>query len=172
MQQYRALILRSNRFLGSSLVDKGLLSLSDLELANEKFMASIQKTDLKHASILNTLVYDLKVLDENQLIKYMVEDSGLSLIDLTFCNLQSLRPMGVDMDLCWATSTVPFDKVEDTYMLASCYYLSAPVVKQWEEVLKGHVIWYATTCVSMTRALEKIEAIHESEDEADEDDED
>ena len=172
MQQHRALILRSNRFLGSSLVDKGLLTMNDLESANEKFMASIQKADLKHASILNTLVYDLKVLDENQLIEYMVEEQGLSLIDLTFINLQSLRPMGIEPDLCWATSTIPFDKVEDTYMLASCYYLSAPVVKQWEAVLNGHVIWYATTCASMTRALEKMEEIHEAEDEAAEEDED
>lgn len=144
--------------------------MGDLELANENFMASIQKADLKRASILNSLVYDLKVLDENKLIDYMVEDQGLSLIDLTFINLQSLRPMGIDPDLCWATSTIPFDKVEDTYMLASCYYLSAPVVKQWEEALNGHVIWYATTCVSMTRALEKMDEIHEAEDAAAADD--
>lgn len=31
MQQHRALILRSNRFLGFSLVDEGLVSSGDLE---------------------------------------------------------------------------------------------------------------------------------------------
>ncbi|MGJ8651452.1 MAG: hypothetical protein ACSHX4_13920 [Opitutaceae bacterium] len=166
MQQHRALILRSNRFLGSSLVDKGLLSVNDLEQANEKFMTAIQGSELKHASILTSLLYDLKVLDEGKLLDYIIEEHGLGLVDLSFIQLSSLRPMNVDSSLCWATSTIPFDKVEDTYMVATCYYLSAPVVKQWEEHLDGRVIWYATSSASMTSALEKIEDIHEAEDAA------
>ncbi len=166
MQQHRALILRSNRFLGSSLVDKGLLSVNDLEQANEKFMAAIQSSELKHASILTSLLFDLKVLDEAKLMNYLVDEYGLGMVDLSFMELSSLRPMNVDSTLCWATSTVPFDKVEDTYMVATCYYMSAPVVKQWEEHLDGRVIWYATSSASMTRALEKIEEIHEAEDDA------
>lgn len=169
MQQHRALILRSNRFLGSSLVDKGLLSVNDLEQANEKFMAAIQNSELKHASILTSLLFDLKVLDEGKLLDHIVEEHGLGLIDLSFVELSSLRSMNVDDSLCWATSTIPFDKVEDTYMVATCYYLSAPVIKQWEEHLDGRVIWYATSSSSMTHALEKIEEIHEAEDAAAED---
>ncbi len=166
MQQYRALILRSNRFLGSSLVDKGLLTVGDLEAANEKFMEAIQASDLKHASILTSLLYDLKVLDEAKLIEYLVEEYGLGLIDLSFVQMQSLRSMNVDLPLCWATSTIPFDKVEDTYMVATCYYMSAPVIKHWEEQLDGRVIWYGTSSASMTRGLERVEEIHEAEDAA------
>ncbi|HAV12331.1 MAG TPA: hypothetical protein DCX06_02380 [Opitutae bacterium] len=169
MQQHRALILRGNRFLGSSLVDKGLLTMNDLESANEKFMGAIQQGDMKHASILTSLIYDLKVLDENKLIDYIVEEYELGLIDLSFIELKSLRPMEVNIDLCWATSTVPFDKIEDTYMMATCYYMSAPVIKYWEEALDGKVIWYATSCQSFTRALEKITDIHDAEDAAEED---
>ena len=166
MQQHRALILRSNRFLGSALVDKGLVSSGDLEEANGKFMEAIQSADLKSASILSTLLFDLKKLDEAKLLDYLVEEQKLGLIDLNFVELQTLRPMNVDLSLCWASSTVPFDYVEGTYMVASCYCLSAPVIKHWEEHLDGRVIWYATSTSSLSRALERIEEIHEAEDAA------
>jgi len=163
------LILRSNRFLGSALVDKGIVSVGDLESANEKFMGAIQNSELKQASILSTLLYDLKVLDEAKLIDHLVEEHDLGLIDLAHIELSSLRPWNVDFSLCWATSTVPFDKVEDTFLVATCYYLSAPVIKHWEGLLKGGIIWYATSAASMNRGLERIEEIHEAEDEAAED---
>jgi len=170
MQEHRALILRSNRFLGSSLVDKGLVSASDLDEANGKFMEAIQAADLKRASILSTLVFDLKKMDEAHLLDYMVEENKLGLIDLNFVELRSLRSMNVDLSLCWASSTVPFDYVEGTYMLATCYYMSAPVIKYWEHLLDGNVIWYGTSISSLSRALERIEEIHQAEDEAVEDD--
>ncbi|MGZ0656313.1 hypothetical protein ACWPKO_08315 [Coraliomargarita sp. W4R53] len=166
MQQHRALILRSNRFLGSALVDKGLVSSGDLEEANGKFMEAIQSSDLKRASILSTLLFDLKKLEEAKLLDYLVEEERLGMIDLNFVELMSLRPMNVDLSLCWASSTVPFDHVEGTYMVASCYYMSAPVIKYWEEILDGRVIWYGTSMSSLSRALERIEDIHEAEDAA------
>jgi len=166
MQQHRALILRSNRFLGSALVDKGLVSSGDLEEANDKFMEAIQLADLKRASILSTLLFDLKKLEEAKLLDYLAEELKLGLIDLDFVELQSLRPMNVDLSLCWASSTVPFDHVEGTYMLATCYYMSAPVIKHWEDVLDGRVIWYGTSITSLSHALERIEVIHENEDAA------
>ncbi|MFU8847230.1 MAG: hypothetical protein ACNA77_00740 [Opitutales bacterium] len=166
MQEHRALILRSNRFLGSSLVDRGLVSVNDLELANEKFMEAIQASELKRASILNTLLFDTKSLEEQTLLEHLVEEEGLGLIDLDQIDLRSLRPYGVDLSLCWATSTIPFDKIEETYMLATCYRLSEPVVKHWQELLSSPIIWYGTSSVSITQALERIESIHEAEDAA------
>jgi len=166
MQQHRALILRSNRFLGSSLVDKGMVSVADLEAANEKFMDMIQSSELRNASILTTLLYDMKVLEEAKLFEHTLEEHAIGLIDLDQVELHSLRSMNVDMSLCWASSTIPFDKVEDTYLVATCYYMSSPVVKHWEEQLGANVIWYATSISSMTRALERIESIHEAEDAA------
>lgn len=164
MQEHRALILRGNRFLGSALVDKGMISMGDLEAANEKFMEAVQDPEVTSPSILSTLLFERKALEENTLIHYLVEESDLGLIDLNQVTLKSLRPINVDLSLCWATSTVPFDKVENTYLLATCYYLSAPVVKHWEEALGGRVIWYATTMSSMAQALERIQTIHETED--------
>ncbi|MFT5836627.1 MAG: hypothetical protein ACI9ZV_000123 [Candidatus Azotimanducaceae bacterium] len=168
MQQHRALILRSNRFLGSALVDKGLVSAGDLEEANGKFMDEIQSADLKRASILSTLLFDLKKLEEAKLLNYLVEEEKLGLVDLDFVELQALRPMNVDLSLCWASSTVPFCHVEGTYLVATCYYMSAPVIKHWEDLLDGRVIWYGTSTSSLSRALVRIEEIHEAEDAAEE----
>ena len=164
MQKYRALILRSNRFLGSSLVSAGLISSGDLEAANEKFMESIQDPELlRNASILTLLLYDLKVLDEAQLLQHSVDEYGVGLVDLNYIELRSLRPMNIDVSLCWATSTIPFDQVDGTYMLASCYYMSAPVIKYWEEQLGRKVIWYASSMASINRALERIDELHAAE---------
>lgn len=171
MQQYRALILRSNRFLGSALVDKGLASVGDLEEANGKFMEAIQASDLRRASILSTLLFELKKLDEAKLLDYLAEEEKLGLVDLNFVELGSLRPMNVDLSLCWASSTVPFDHIEGTYLVATCYYLSAPVKKHWEDLLEGRVVWFGTSTSSLSRALKRIEEIHEAEDAAAEDEE-
>lgn len=163
MQQHRALILRSNRFLGSSLVDKGLVSSSDLELANERFMQAIQSADLKSASILTPLIFDMKVLDEARMLEMIVEEHDISVVDLNFSKLKSIKDLSVDLSFCWATSTVPFDQIGDTHMVATCYYLSAPVVKAWEDALGGDVLWYATSMHSLTNGLEQLETIAEEE---------
>lgn len=174
MQQHRALILRSNRFLGSSLVDKGLVSSSDLEQANEKLMHAIQASDFKGASILTPLIFEQKVLDEGRMIEAIVEEHDLGLVDLNFCQLKSIKDLNVDLSLCWATSTVPFDRMGDTHMVATCYYMSAPVLKAWEEAL-GDVLWYATSMSSISKGLEQLETIAEEEaaaEDADADDTD
>lgn len=169
MQNHRALILRSNRFLGTTLVDKGLVSPSDLEAANEKFMQIIQNAELKRASILNILQYDLKVLKDEDLIDYMVEEFDIGLVDLNFIDLRVLKPFGVDDTDCWATQTIPFDKVENTFMLATCSYMSAPVVKHWEDKLGGPVVWFATSTMSMSQGLERVDAIAQAESESEDD---
>ncbi len=170
MQEHRALILRSNRFLGSALVDRRLLAVGELESANTKFMEAVQASEFKRASILNTLLFEDKTLQEEALLEHLVEEEGLGLIDLNHVELHSLRSLDVDISGCWATSTIPFDKIEDTYMLATCYYLSTPVKKYWEDYLSGRIIWYGTSFASLTRALERIEEMHEAEDAETEDD--
>ncbi|MEM8868364.1 MAG: hypothetical protein AAGC73_08860 [Verrucomicrobiota bacterium] len=135
-------------------------------------MSSIQEADLKNSSILTSLLYDLKVLDEDKLLAYTVENKGCGLIDLNHIDLKSLTPLnGVDSELCWATSTLPFDKVEGTHLVVSCYTLSAPVVKYWEDVLDGNVIWYVSSVSSISRGLERLDEIHEAEAEAEEEEE-
>ena len=166
MQQHRALILRSNRFLGSSLVDKGLVSTADLEAANERFMQSIQSADLKSASILTPLAFEQKALDESKLIEHTIDEHEVGLVDLRHMKMQSIKSWNVDLSLCWATSTVPFDKMGDVYLVATCYYLSAPVVKSWQDLLGGNILWYATSMSSLSNGLEQLETIQAEEEAA------
>lgn len=167
MQKHRALILRSNRFLGASLVDKQLITSEELEAASEKFMGMIQSPEtIQSASILSTLMFDQKTLEESKLIDLIVEECKIGLIDLAQIQLSSLRPMELDLETCMATWTLPFDVFDDTYMIATCYYLSAPVVKFWEDQIEGDIIWYATSVGAMVRALEAVQDIHDAEDAA------
>jgi hypothetical protein len=81
------------------------------------------------------------------------------LIDLNHIELRALPSTDIDLSLCWASSTIPFDKVDDTYMVATCYYMSAPVVKYWEDLLDGKIVWYETSMASMSRGLERLEDV-------------
>lgn len=157
MDKNRALILRSNRFLVSSLLDKGLITDAQMEEANEKFIEAVQAGGTyKHNSILKILLHDLKALDENKLLSYIVKEYKIGLVDLKQTKLYDTSSMEVDHSLCWATLTAPFDQVDQTFMLATCYYMSSPTLKYWEEFLGGKVIWYATSIVSITYYLEAI----------------
>ena len=165
MNKNRALILRSNRFMASYLLDKGMISNADVEAANEKFMGAVQSTDsFKNTSILKMLIHDLEALDENKLLGHIVDEHKIGLIDLN--QIEPNEPISVEMNLalCWATLTVPFDVVDQTFMLATCYYVSSPALKYWETFLGGKVIWYATSMVSITNYLERIDKLPESEE--------
>jgi len=157
MRNNRPLILRSNRFLVSSLLDKGLITSTQMEVANEKFIKSAQASDsLKNASMLKILLHDLKALDEGTLLKHIHDEYKVGLVDLQQVELYEPSTIGMDMALCWSTLTVPFDQVDQTFMLATCYYMSSPALKYWEELLNGKVIWYATSMVSITLYLEEM----------------
>ncbi|MEM9226666.1 MAG: hypothetical protein AAGA45_01745 [Verrucomicrobiota bacterium] len=155
--EHRPLILRSNRFLGSALVERGLVSSNDLEAANEKLLEVIQAGDIRGASLLNILTIELKVLDEAALIDSMVEMDEVSLVDLSTYDISKFKEMKVDIDLCWATFTFPFDRMENFAMLATSYYLSEPTKKFWLEHFNGDVIWYTTSILSIAKALERAE---------------
>lgn len=148
-------------------MDKELITSAHLEAANVRFMEMIQSPEtIKNASILSTLLFDLKAFEEGALIDLIVEESRIGLIDLSQIQLPSLRPMEVELDACMATKTLPFDHFEGTYLLATCYYLSNPVIKFWEDLLDGEIIWYATSLGAMVRAIETVHDLHEAEDHA------
>ncbi len=165
MQEHKELILRSNHSLGALWVKKGLISQNDFEAANEKSIAEIQSGEFNNASILKTLIHDLKTLDESKLLDFGVEEYDFGLIDLTRIKLQSLRHINVDFSLCWATLTIPFDLVEGTHFVATCHYMSEPVVEHWNNILDCNIIWYGTTFSSMHHGLETVKEVHAKEDE-------
>ena len=106
----------------------------------------------------------IKALDEDRLLSHIIEEYKIGLVDLKQIELQESSPIEMDLSLCWATLTVPFDQVDQTFMLATCYYMSSPTLKYWEELLGGKIIWYATSMISVTSYLEGIERRDDSEE--------
>jgi hypothetical protein len=145
------------------LVEKKLVTVEQLEAANEKLLENIQSGDLRRANILHILLFEMQVLNEDLYLESVVDQHGVGLIDLHGCQFRKFLDLKFDLTLCWATWTVPFDLVDDFYMIATAFYPSQPVVKFWEDKYKenGHIQWYATSVRSLLGALERLEQLKE-----------
>ncbi|WP_309396822.1 hypothetical protein [Cerasicoccus maritimus] len=163
-KERRPLILRSNRFLGSALVERELIKTEDLEAANEKLLEAVQSGNMRGANLLNILLFDIKAIDESLLVEVITEDESLGLIDLTHYDMAKFREIDADIDLCYATYTVPFDRVEDFTMIATAYYLSKPTIQYWEEAIGGNIIWYVCSVASIAEAIERASQLASSEE--------
>lgn len=152
--EMRQLILRSNRFLGSALVDRGLIEQASLEQANEQLIDLIQTQEVHRPCLLQILVYDLKVLEEEALLESLAKGAPVGMIDLRSVAIR--LPAGTDPSECGATGTVPFDYREGMHFVATTYYYSKPVRDFWEEKLDGSISWFVTTVAGMNEALEDL----------------
>lgn len=155
--RYKPLLMRANRFMGSALTDSKLVTVEQLGKANERLLEVIQKGDLKKASILQLLIYELKLINESVVIDYQVEQEKIPLIELSHYGTEEILKQDLDLELCWTTRTLPFDHIEDFFYVATSYYMSVPVRRHWEQELGGNIIWYATSIESMTNMLLKLE---------------
>lgn len=162
-QSNRPLILRSNRFLGSALLERELISNETLETANEKLLELIQAGDLRNASLLNVLMFDMKALDESALVESIIDSDSVGVIELDNYNLRNVYNIDLDLDLCLATYTLPFDRVEDVTMVATAYYLSKPTIAHWKEQFDTNIIWYLSSVTSLVNAIERFRQHQSSE---------
>ena len=159
MASLKPLIMRSNRFLGASLVEQGLVSIDDLDEANERLrelMAS--NANGSQVGLLAILVNEKQCLDENKLLEKIVEDYVLGLIDIRNVDYGDDLKKTLKTDECWATLTVPFDQVEDTWYLATACYMSSAVRSYWEDKIDGNIVWFASTIESLSEFLEAFDA--------------
>jgi hypothetical protein len=148
--------MRANRTLGAALVEANLVKIDDLMAANERLLELIQSDAEHQATLLGVLMYEQKVLSEADLLQHLIETDGIGLIDLRNYEVPDEFRKDVDLGSCWATWTVPFDKEEDFYFVASAYYLSPAVRSHWEKQLGGNILWYGTTLEVVSDFLEKI----------------
>jgi hypothetical protein len=149
--------MRANRTLGAALVEANLVKVDDLMAANERLLELLQSDAERQATLLGVLMYEQKVLEEDNLLHYLTETAGIGLIDLRSYDVPDEFRKNVDLGSCWATWTVPFDKEEDFYFVASAYYLSTAVKAHWEKQLGKNILWYGTTLEVVSDFLEKIE---------------
>lgn len=161
----RALILRSNRFLASTLAEGGLVTDDDINEANGKLLESIEAGNPRQISLLNTLIYDLQCLEEKDYINFVLQEYKIGLIAL---RNYRVRPTGNEMNdpaHCWATWTVPFDKVGDYHLVATAYFPSKPVIDHWEKIADDPIIWYGTTIECVTEAIDRLSRGESEEEE-------
>lgn len=156
--EHRPLLMRSNRQLGSALIEQNMVQFADLDAANERLLELTGKGEMRQASVLAILAYEKKVLREEAVLHHVVDDLGLGLIDLRSYEVPDALKHDLDLGACWATWTVPFDREEDFFFVATAYYLSPAVRSFWEKKLGGAIIWQATTMEIIADFLDRVQA--------------
>ena len=156
--EYRPLLMRANRLLGSALIEHNLVKFEDLEAANERLLEVAASGQVRQSSVLSILVYEKKVLREEDLLHHVVDDHGVGVVDLRGYEVPEEVKKDIDLDACWATWSVPFDREEDFHFVATAYYLSPAVRSHWEKKLGGQIIWQATTMDIIADFLDRLAA--------------
>ena len=155
--EYRPIVMRANRLLGASLVDHNLVKLEDLENANGRLLEVIASEQTRQMTVLGILAYEMKVVKEDDVLQYLVDNEGLGLVDLRNYEIHDELRKTVDVGACWATWSVPFDREEDFTFIATAYYLSPAVRTYWEKQYGTAIVWYGTTLEILADFLEKLE---------------
>ncbi len=156
--EYRPLLMRANRLLGSALIEHNLVKFEDLEAANERLLEVAASGQVRQSSVLSILVYEKKVLKEEDVLHHVVDDHGVGVVDLRGYDVPDDVKKEMDLDACWATWSVPFDREEDFHFVATAYYLSPAVRTHWEKKLGGQIIWQATTMDIIADFLDRMQA--------------
>ncbi len=150
--------MRANRLLGANLVESNLVKIESLEAANERLLELVATDSPRQSTVLGILAYELKVLREEDVLQYVAEERGVGLVDLRSYDMSEELRKTLDLGACWATWTLPFDREEDIFFVATAYYLSPAVRTYWEKQLGGPIIWFGTTLEMLADCLEKLDA--------------
>ncbi|MFZ5496064.1 MAG: hypothetical protein ACOZE5_12115 [Verrucomicrobiota bacterium] len=164
--EYRPLLMRANRLLGSALIEHNLVKFEDLEAANERLLEIAASGQMRQSSVLSILVYEKKVLREEDVLHHVVDDHGIGVVDLRGYDVPEEVRRELDLDACWATWSVPFDREEDFHFVATAYYLSPAVRTHWEKKLGGQIIWQATTMDIIADFLDRVQGERAAESKA------
>lgn len=139
-----SLLLKSNRSLAAQLLDAGLVSLQDMDIANEAFVEHVRRKDAIRASLLRILLFEKQTLSETVLLDHIFAAHRYAGLHLDAYQVQESCYSVFPAENIIATWSLPIDRVGDTTFIASAYLLSEVVRKHWEEQVGGRIIWYAT----------------------------
>lgn len=158
-----SLLLKSNRVLGTRLVEAGLTDVERMDEANDMFIQRARAKDLKRASLLRILIFDNQTLEEEKLLDYQLEHFPVGALLLENYQLDEVLLAQFPVELMRASWTIPVDFVNDRWFLATAYYMSDIVRNYWEERLEGRVAWYVTTLNQLETVLDEREAAEAAE---------
>jgi len=156
--EHRPLLMRANRLLGANLVESNLVKLESLDAANERLLELVATDNPRQSTVLGILAYELKVVREEDVLQHIVDEHGAGLVDLASYDVSEDLRKTVDLGACWATWSLPFDREEDTFSVATAYYLSPAVRSYWEKQLDGPIIWFGATLEMLADCFEKMAA--------------
>ena len=155
-RQTSSLLIKSNRVLGTRLVEAGLTTVKDMDQANESFIEFARAKDLKRASILRVLIYDNQTLREESLLDYQLEHYPVGAVMLENYSIDEGLLESHPLELMRASWTVPIDHVHGRWFLATAYYMSDIVRNFWEERLDGRVTWFISALGQMEMLFESL----------------
>ncbi len=155
-RQTSSLLIKSNRVLGTRLVEAGLTSLEDMDKANESFIEFARAKDIKQASLLRILIYDSQALKEELLLDYQLEHFPVGAVMLENYVLSEEVLRTQPLEVMRASWTVPIDFVGGRWFLASAYYLSDIVRNFWEEKLEGRITWFVSNMSQLEQVFDKL----------------
>jgi hypothetical protein len=141
--------------LGAALVDHNLVKIENLASANERLLELVASDQVRQITILGILAYEMKVVREEDILEYLVENEGVGLVDLRDYEINEEVKKSLDLDACWATWSIPFDKEEEFIFIATAYYLSPAVRTYWGKKFGKTIIWYGTTLDIIADMLER-----------------
>ncbi len=158
-----SLMIKSNRVLGTRLVEAGLTSVEEMDKANEDFIGLARAKDIRRASLLRIMVYDHQCLAEESLLDYQLEHHPVGAVMLENYDIDEELCDDIPLELMRASWTLPIDRVGNRWFLATAYYMSDVVRNFWEERLNGRINWYVS---SMSQLELEFEAMAAKEAEA------
>jgi hypothetical protein len=156
--EHRSLLMRANRLLGAHLVEANLVKIDNLEAANERLLELISAGDHRKGSVLSILAFELQVVKESDVLQHVMDEHGVGLVDLRSYEVPDDLRGSFDVGACWATWSMPFDREEDVFFVATAYYLSPAVRVYWEKQLGGPIVWFGTTQEMLADYFERLEA--------------
>ncbi|HTJ80040.1 MAG TPA: hypothetical protein VL357_13690 [Rariglobus sp.] len=154
--EHRSLLMRANRLLGANLVENNLVKIESLEAANERLLELVATDNPRQSTVLGILAYELKVVKEEDVLQHVADEHGVGLVDLRSYEFSEELKKNLDVGACWATWSLPFDREEDMYYVATAYYMSPAVRTYWEKQLGGPIIWFGTTLEMLADCFEKM----------------
>ena len=151
-----SLLIKSNRVLGTRLVEADLTNVEEMDKANEGFIELARAKDIKRASLLRVLIFDNQSLKEESLLDYQLENFPVGAIMLENYKIDEELLENESLELMRASWTIPVDRVNGRWFLATAYYMSDVVRQFWEERLEGRITWYISSLSQLETVFESL----------------
>lgn len=134
--------------LGEGLVERGLVTASDLAVARE-----LSRSATGGGAVLHALVDDMKVLREEEVLRHIAQQDDVATIDPRQVGELEAVPGTPDWRVCVATQTVPLGQKDGQVLIATACYLSDANLAYWTNLFGGRIRWFGVTRASAEKLL-------------------